>query len=374
MELTKYKIGQCVKVFNEPCAISNLSIYDVSGVNRDKEFFEPAKQVGSDTSKYKIVPPDHFACNLMHVGRDMVLPIALNHTLKNKYVSPAYSVFSLKEEIPLLKDYFFILLKSNERDRNFWFHTDSSVRDGMSWEDFCEIELSIPSMDIQQKYIAVYNAMLSNQSTYEQGLDDLKIIIDAIIEKFKHDKPRISLGELINESDDRNVDGSITVVEGVNKDKLFMPSVANGADLSKYKIVKKGQFACNLMHVGRDVAVPIALHVREQSILVSPAYLVFNIKDERVLPEYVLMWLSRKETDRYAWFMSDTNVRSGMEKKRFYEIGIPIPSITEQKALVEMFEVFSLRRNINERLKTQLKDLCPILIKGSLEEARGRDE
>ena len=232
----------------------------------------------------------------------------------------------------------------------------------------------LPAFDIQQKYVSIYNAMLINQHSYERGLDDLKLTIDAIIEKFKHDKFRIPLGELLNESDDRNTDCSITSVEGVSKDKVFMPSVSNGADLSKYKVVKKGQFACNLLHVGRDMTVPIALQTEEQPIIVSPAYLVFSIKDERVLPKYVLVWLSRKETDRYAWFMSDTNVRSGMEKKRFYEIDIPIPSIREQKSLVEMFEVFSLRRSINERLKTQLKDMCPILIKGSLEEARGRDE
>lgn len=83
----------------------------------------------------------------------------------------------------------------------------------------------------------------------------------------------------------------------------------------------------------------------------------------------MLMWLSREETDRYAWFMCDTNVRSGMEKKRFFEIEIPIPSITEQKSLVEIFQVLSMRRNINEKLKAQIKDICPILIKGSLEES-----
>ena len=80
MALTRYYIGRFVETYIEVCGISDLSTDDVSGVNRDKEFFEPSKQVGTDTSKYKVVPPNYFACNLMHVGRDVVLPVALNHT------------------------------------------------------------------------------------------------------------------------------------------------------------------------------------------------------------------------------------------------------------------------------------------------------
>ena len=158
MGLTKCKIGDCIDVHNEACGNPNLSIHDVSGVNRDKEFFEPSKQVGADTSKYKIVPPNYFACNLMHVGRDCLLPIALNHTTKNKCVSPAYTVFQIKEHTLLLREYFFMMLKSDERDRYFWFHTDSSVRDGMSWEDFCDLEFDLPTLSVQKKYVDVYNA------------------------------------------------------------------------------------------------------------------------------------------------------------------------------------------------------------------------
>ena len=84
MPLTKYKLGNLIEPYNEKCENPNLTVWDVSGINSDKEFFEPARQVGADTSNYKIVPPNYFACNLMHVGRDEVLPIAMNHTSKNK--------------------------------------------------------------------------------------------------------------------------------------------------------------------------------------------------------------------------------------------------------------------------------------------------
>lgn len=368
MALTKYRLGTLLEPLSERCNNPHLTAHEISGINADKEFFEPAKQVGTDTSNYKIVPPNYFACNLMHVGRDKVLPIALNCSKKSKVVSPAYFVFKIVDDMPLLCNYFFIMLKSAERDRYFWFHTDASVRDGMSWDDFCDLEIELPDKTIQQKYVDVYNSMLGNQRNYERGLDDLKLTVDAIIEKFKHKTQRVFLGDLVEESDIRNENGEITNVHGVNKDKLFMPSVTSGADLTKYKIVRKGQFACNLMHVGRDVAVPVALQDSDKLLIVSPAYLVFSIKSRDVLPEYLLTWLSRAETDRYAWFMCDTNVRSGMEKKRFYEIDIPVPTRTEQESLIEIYVALSLRREINEQLKTQIRDICPILIKGSLEE------
>ena len=137
MALTKCKLGDFIKLYNQQCCIDNLSREEVSGINREKEFFEPSTQVGADTSKYKVVPVGFFACNLMHVGRDRVLPVALNHSQKIKYVSPAYFVFEITENPYLLKEYFFIFLKSEERDRYFWFNTDGSIRDGLSWADFC---------------------------------------------------------------------------------------------------------------------------------------------------------------------------------------------------------------------------------------------
>lgn len=278
-------------------------------------------------------------------------------------MSSSYVVFYVKRKDLLLSDYLFMYFNRPEFDRYSRFHSWGSARETFSWEEMCDIEIQLPSIDIQKKYVNIYNVMVANQQSYERGLEDLKLSIDASIEKFKHNEKRIPLGEMIEESDVRNIEGDILVVHGVNKDKEFMPSVASGADLSKYKIVRKGQFACNLMHVGRDVAVPVALHKEDKPIIVSPAYFVLHLIDASVLPEYAMMWLSRSETDRYAWFLSDTNVRSGMEKKRFCEIEIPIPDIQKQKALVEMYNVYIERRSINEKLKQQIKNLCPILIK-----------
>lgn len=374
MGLTKIKLGKYIEPYSQRCNIPNLGNNDVSGVNKYKEFFEPSPQVGSDTSNYKNVPPSHFACNLMHVGRDAVLPIAYNHSRQIKVVSPAYQVFAFKENSELLSEYFFLYLKSSERDRSFWFHSDSSVRDSMSWQDFIDVDIELPPVTIQQKYVNVYNAMLANQKSYERGLADLKRAIDSTIEKYKSNTKRLFLSELIEECDERNADGIYQGVYGVNKDKRFMPTVSSGEDLSKYKLVKKDCFACNLMHIGRDFAIPISLNSETEAIIVSPAYFVFRLKSDLILPKFLLIWLSRSETDRYAWYISDSSIRGSMEKNRFYEISIPIPPLEEQTALVELFSVLSTRKELAEKLKNQIQNICPILIKGSIEEGMRTNE
>lgn len=352
-------------------AKNSLEMYGedaVVGLSTQKEIISTKADLnGVSLSSYKLFPPRHFAYVPDTSRRGDKISLAYNFTNKTYLVSAISIVFLISNENKLLSDYLFMYFNRPEFDRYARFNSWGSARETFSWEEICDVEIELPSIEIQKKYVDIYNAMVENQKVYERGLEDLKLSFDAIIERFKYSKNSISLGEIIEESDTRNSVNITSVVHGVNKEKKFMPSVASGDDLLKYKIVKKGQFACNLMHVGRDAVVPIALHKDDVPIIVSPAYLVFNLINEMILPEYVMMWLSRKETDRYAWFLSDTNIRSGMEKKRFYEIMIPIPSIQEQKAVLEIYNVYSMRQDINEYLKVEIRNLCSILIKGSLQ-------
>ena len=323
---------------------------------------------GVSLTSYKLFPPKSFAYVPDTSRRGDKVSLAYNNSNETYLVSSISVVFKVADIQFLLPDYLYMYFNRPEFDRYARFNSWGSARETFSWEEMRDIDIDLPSITVQQKYVDIYNSMLANQRCYERGLEDLKLTIDALLERFKKGTKRIPLGELIIESDERNKDDAIQSVNGVNKDKLFMPSVANGADLTKYKLVRKNQFSCNLMHVGRDVAVPVALNSHDEPIIVSPAYIVFNVKNDSIIPEFLLMWLSRTETDRYAWFMCDTNVRSGMEKKRFFEIDIPVPSIQEQRAIIEIYDALYIRREVNERLKAQIKDLCPILVKGAVEE------
>ena len=141
------------------------------------------------------------------------------------------------------------------------------------------------------------------------------------------------LGDYIQLVDKRNKELAVTNLLGINITKNFMPSVANvsGTDLSKYKVIKKGQFAYSAMQVGRDETIRLALYADNEPAIISPAYLVIETKDiNKLIPEYMMMWFQRSESDRYGWFISDSSVRESLEWERFCEIEIPIPDIEEQ--------------------------------------------
>ena len=376
MALTEGKLGDYIELREVRNTDLRYGISDVRGVNTTKQMMPTRADLSSrDLSKFQIVSPGEFVFNHRTSRNGSKFSIAYNDTKSDVICTEDYVIFRISDygKAFVLPEWLFMYFNRSEFDRYVITNSWGSSTEFYNWEDLCDVDIALPSLPVQQKYVDVYNSMVTNQRNYERGLEDLKLTVDAIIEKFKHQTKRVFIGDLVEESDVRNENGSITNVHGVNKDKLFMPSVASGADLTKYKIVRKGQFACNLMHVGRDVAVPIALQDSDKPLIVSPAYLVFNIKESDVLPEYLLMWLSRAETDRYAWFMSDTNVRSGIEKKRFYEIDIPVPTRAEQESLIEIYIALSLRREINEQLKVQLKNICPILIKGAIEEASSQE-
>ncbi len=174
------------------------------------------------------------------------------------------------------------------------------------------------------------------------------------------------IGKYIREVKTRNTEGIVSNLLGVNIDKYFMPSVANivGTDMTKYKVVKKGQFACNRMHVGRDKRLPVALSTSEEDFLVSPAYDVFEIKDENVLnPEYLMMWFSRKEFDRNAWFYTDADVRGGLHWKAFCEMTLHIPSLEKQKEIVAEYNTIVNRIKLNEQLNQKLEETAQAIYK-----------
>lgn len=371
MALTKYKLGDLIYELNRHNVDLEYGLEYVRGVSNTKEIMPTKADVDLNViHKFYVIMPNEFIYNPRTTRMGDKVGLAYNDTETPLLFTFNNIAFAIKDSAKslILPDYLYIYFNRSEFDRYAIVNSWGSATELFTFEEMCDIDIDLPPLSVQQKYVDIYNSMLANQRCYERGLEDLKLTIDLIIEKFKQGTERIPLGKLITESDERNLDGKIQSVNGVNKDKRFMPSVANGADLTKYKLVRRNQFACNLMHVGRDVAVPVALNLKYEPIIVSPAYIVFNVKENLVMPEYLLMWLSREETDRYAWFMCDTNVRSGMEKKRFLEIDIPLPPITEQKVLFEIFDALTIRIGINERLKNQIKDLCPIIVKGAVNE------
>ena len=171
------------------------------------------------------------------------------------------------------------------------------------------------------------------------------------------------LGDYIREVDVRNRDLEVTKLVGLTIDKSFIPSVANviGTDLSKYKIIRKEQFACSLMQVSRDGKVPIAM-LKEREAIMSPAYPVFEVFDTtKLLPQYLMMWFSRKEFDREASFYAVGGVRGSLTWEDFCDMTLPIPPIEQQQKIVSEYEAITRRIHLNEQIIAKLEETAQAL-------------
>ena len=170
------------------------------------------------------------------------------------------------------------------------------------------------------------------------------------------------LGKHIRLVDYRNSEEVTSTVLGISIDKEFMPSVANviGTDLSRYKLISKGLFACNPMHVGRDERLPIALYEKDNASIVSPAYFMFEIIDRDVLnEEYLMMWFRRPEFDRECWFMTDGSVRGGITWDDLCRIQLPVPPYERQLDVVESYRAITrriaMKKEINDNLEATIQ-------------------
>jgi len=364
MALTRYKLGELIQQRREKYdGTEDLPAWGVS-----REGFILPKQDGADTSIYNVYYKNDFVFN---PARMELNSIALNLYFDKAICSSLYEMFYVTRTDIVLPEYLNMFIKRDEFARKCWFEAIGSARNYFRVANLSEFEIELPPISIQQKYVNIYNAMLENQKSYECGLEDLKLSFEMLIDEYKHKARKLSVGSILKEIDERNIDELITDVQGINITKQFMPSVANtyNVNLAKYKMVRKGQFAFSGMQTGRDECIRIALYDRNEPIIISPAYSVFVVNNNMVLPEYVMMWFSRKEVDRLGWFMSDASIRTNLDMDRFYEIEIPAPDIKVQQAIIDIYKVYRDRKEINEKLKAQIKDICPILIKGSIEEA-----
>lgn len=367
MALTKYKIGQLIEVVDER---NTYGIQEFYGINIHKEFMPTvADTEGLDESKYKVVRKNRFVFSGMQTGRDMCIRIAMYAKETPIIVSPAYTTFEVSATNIVLPMYFFMFFLSKEKDRLGAYYSDGSIRSNLDWDRFCDIDVELPDLPTQQKYVDVYNAMIANQQSYERGLEDLKLVCDGYIEDLRRKIPCEKMGQYISEVNLRNADFQINNVQGVNSSGNFGETKADTTDLEfhNYKIVKQGQFAYNPSRINLG---SIAL-LNGEDCIVSPMYIVFEIAEkEKILAEYLMLWLGRKEFHRSTFFYAIGSVRDTFSFDLMKNVSIPIPEINVQKAIVNIFNAYTTRKRINEKLKAQIKKICPILIKGSQNEIR----
>ena len=167
-----------------------------------------------------------------------------------------------------------------------------------------------------------------------------------------------SIGEIVRRVDERNSDNTVESLVGLSIEKCFINSVANtiGTDLSKYKIIRRRDFAVSLMQVSRDQKIPIAMQDDYDVAIMSPAYSIFRVVDESVvIPEYLDMWFKRPEFDREASFIAVGGVRGSMPWEDFAKMRVPVPSYEKQQEIVESYRVISERMELKKRINDNLE-------------------
>ena len=372
MALTKIKLGKLISLSEDKNTDNLYSVDDVKGISIQKKFIETkADMEGVSLAPYLLVKPNEFAYVTVTSRNGEKITLAHNTTKDTYIVSSSYVVFRVERKDLLLSDYLFIYFNRPEFDRYARFNSWGSARETFDWETMCDIEIELPDLPTQQKYVDIYNVMVANQQSYERGLDDLKLVCDGYIEDLRRQMPCEKIGQYICQKSDKNTDNSINMVMGLSTKKEFREaqSRVNRNELKNYKIVN----SCDFAYVPTtDTWKVLAFAVNDfrKSIVVSPIYEVFSVDISRLLPQYLAMWLSRKEFDRYARFNSWGSARENFSFDEMQNVEIPIPDISIQQSIVDIYHVYMTRKSINEKLKAQIKNICPILIRGSMEEAR----
>lgn len=368
MGLTKYKIGELTErsTANNKALIYGAEL--IAGVNNEGVFTVPkGGPLDVDLKPYKIVHDGAFVYNPTRLELGSIA----YRTNGLCIVSHLYQVFYLNEKGQEVLDpvYLFIFFRREEFYRQVKFRNFGSQRPEFSYSDMADITIILPSIDQQRKYVDVYLSLQKNLEAYQSKVDDLKLVCTGYLDKIKDESERMKIGKLLGEVDNRNKGSKIKSVHGINIEKSFIESVAdtNGVDLSKYKVVNENEFAFSGMQTGRDECIRIALNESKNPIIVSPAYTVLKVINDSALIQYIQLWFSRKEIDRYGWFASDGSIRSNLDLERFYDMQIPVPSTDIQRSIVSIYNVYKERRAIADSLKEQLNNLCPILIRGSLQ-------
>lgn len=368
MALRKIKLGELIELSDKTNSDLLFSLDDVKGISIQKKFIETkADMLGVSLKPYLLVEPDSFAYVTVTSRNGEKITLAHNTTDKTYIVSSSYIVFKVKNKDILDSNYLFMFFNRPEFDRYSRFNSWGSAREVFSWDDMCDIDIELPDIDTQKKYASVYLSLIKNQKSYEEGLDDLKLTCDMLIDNVKK-AGKTKLGSYITRRMEKNTNFSVTRLLGVGKDGFIEPKQDKDETNGHIcYLAKKNDFvfAPPQLHEGS-----IDFYEGEETVKVSDAYIVFYItKPELLNPHYLKMVLKNPAIQHIIWFLRD-GVREQFNFEQLSELEVPIPDIQMQNSVSTIFKVYQSRKEINQKLIDQIKDICPILIKGSIEEAK----
>ncbi len=369
--LKKYKLGKLIELVEETNSDELFGPDDVRGISNLKEMMTTKADLnGRDLSKFQIVRPGTFVFNHRTSRNGSKFSITYNYDSRPHIFTEDYVAFRVKEDCDnlLMKEWLYMYFCRAEFDRFVITNSWGSSTEFYNWEDLCDIDITLPSIEQQRKYVDVYLALQNNLAAYQSKVEELKLVCDGYIEELRRKMKCEKIGNYIERYSEKNIDKAIDDVVGLSTEKRFRvaQSRVNRNELGGYKIVhpldiayvpttdtwKVLAFAVN--HFGKDV-------------VISPIYEVFKTTG-KLESDYLAIWLKRDEFDRYARYNSWGSARENFTFDEMKEVKIPIPDISVQREIVNIHKCYIERQRIAEALKEQLKNICPVLIRGSLSE------
>jgi type I restriction enzyme S subunit len=373
MGLKKYKLGELIELVEETNSDELFGPDDVRGISNLKEMMTTKADLnGRNLSKFQIVRPGTFVFNHRTSRNGSKFSITYNYDSRPHIFTEDYVAFRVKEDCDnlLMKEWLYMYFCRAEFDRFVITNSWGSSTEFYNWEDLCDIDITLPSIEQQHKYVDVYLALQNNLAAYQSKVEELKLVCDGYIEELRRKMKCEKIGNYIERYSEKNIDKAIDDVVGLSTEKRFRvaQSRVNRNELGGYKIVhpldiayvpttdtwKVLAFAVN--HFGKDV-------------VISPIYEVFKTTG-KLESDYLAIWLKRDEFDRYARYNSWGSARENFTFDEMKEVKIPIPDISVQREIVNIHKCYIERQRIAEALKEQLKNICPVLIRGSLTEGK----
>ena len=370
--MKKYKLGELIELVEETNSRGMYGPKDVRGMTITKEIIPTKADVANtDLRKFLVVHPDEFVFNPRTHGKK--IGFGYNNTKECFLISWNNIAFRVKSDAlnTVIPSYLFLHFNREEWDREACFCSWGSSTEVFSWEALCDMKLTLPSIEQQRKYVNVYLALQNNLAAYQSKVEELKLVCDGYLDKLKSENEKLKIGEFIEQYDKRNSDNRLKLnsVKGISTEKSFIDTKAdmNGVGLTSYKVVETNTFVYVPDTSRRGDKIAIALNRGEEPVLVSSIYTTFNSKDtSKLLPVYLFIFFDRPEFDRYARFNSWGSAREVFTMDDMNDVEIPIPNIYVQREIVNIHKCYIERQRIAEALKEQLKNICPVLIRGSL--------
>lgn len=364
------RFGDCIELTDIRNSTLSFTCENLKGLSINKNLIPTKANTNElDLKNYKIVRHNEFTYSTVTSRNGNKISVAYNDSY-DCIVSSINPTFKVKDESKLLPRFLMMFFNRSEFDRYARFNSWGSARETFTWEDMCDIELDLPPIEIQRKYVAIYEGLLANLHSYENKLEDLKLVCDAYIEDLRKKYPLQTLSRYINLVDLRNSDNKIKLVKSVSTSKIFteVSSKVNKNDLKRYKIVKPNQISY-VQTTHNEKVFAFAINNTNQDIVVTDVNNVLNTNDNYLNPYYLSIWFKRTEFDRYARYTSWGSAREIISWDTICEYKIPIPPLEIQNAIVEVFNVYNERKEYVNRLKNIIKDICPLLVRGAIKEA-----